>query len=93
MANNVLPIGAYPETDGTFTNFKDRVQRISQAFTPPGEALTGIEAIARLGHAIDGAERTSDAGAIFTQLAASEPAFEGISFEALMPHGASLKDA
>jgi len=91
MANNVLPIGAYPETDGSFTNFKGRVQRISQAFPPPGEALTGIEAIARLSHAIDGAEHTSDAHVIFTQLAASEPAFEGISFDALMPHGASLK--
>ncbi len=93
MANQVLPIGAYPETDGSFTNFKGRVQRLSQAFPPPGEALTGIEAIARLGHAIDGQERTADANAIFTQLAASEPAFEGISFDALMPYGISLKGA
>ena len=93
MANQVLPIGAYPETDGSFTNFKGRVQRLSQAFPPPGDALTGIEAIARLGHAIDGQERASDANAIFTQLAASEPAFEGISFDALMPYGVSLKGA
>ena len=35
----------------------------------------------------------SDAGAIFTQLAASEPAFEGLSFDGLMPYGASLKNA
>ena len=91
MANHVLPIGTYPETDGSFTNFKDRVQRISQAFPPPGDARTGIEAIARLGHAIDGTERTSDANAIFSQLAASEPAFEAMSFDALMPHGANLK--
>ncbi len=40
MANQVLPIGAYPETDGSFTNFKGRVQRLSQAFPPPGDALT-----------------------------------------------------
>jgi NADH-quinone oxidoreductase subunit G len=93
MANQVLPIGAYPETDGSFTNFKGRVQRISQAFPPPGEALTGIEAIARLAHAIDGIERMPDANTIFTQLAASEPAFEGINFDALMPYGVSLKGA
>jgi NADH-quinone oxidoreductase subunit G len=93
MANHVLPIGAYPENDGSFTNFKGRVQRIAQAFPAPGEALTGIEAIARLGHAIDGGEHASDAGAIFTQLAASEPAFEGLSFDGLMPYGASLKNA
>ncbi len=91
MANHVLPIGTYPETDGSFTNFKGRVQRISQAFPPPGDALTGIAAIARLGHAIDGTQRTSDANAIFAQLAASEPPFEAMSFDALMPHGVSLK--
>jgi NADH-quinone oxidoreductase subunit G len=91
MANNVLPIATYPETDGSFTNFKGRVQRISPAFPPPGEALSGIEAIARLGHAIDGKERASDASAIFAQMAAAEPPFEGISFDVLMPHGASLK--
>jgi predicted molibdopterin-dependent oxidoreductase YjgC len=91
MANNVLPIGTYPETDGSFTNFKGRVQRIAKAFPSPGEALTGIEAIARLGHAIDGTERIADANAIFAQLAASEPPFEGMSFDALMPHGADLK--
>jgi len=91
MANHVLPIGAYPETDGTFTNFQGRVQRINQAFPPPGQALTGIEAIARLGHAIDGNDRVSDATSIFAQMAASEAPFEGMSFDALMPHGAQLK--
>jgi NADH-quinone oxidoreductase subunit G len=91
MANQVLPIGAYPETDGSFTNFKGRVQRISQAFPPPGKALTGIEAIARLGHAIDGVERVANADAVFAQIAASEPAFSGMSFDALMPHGIDLK--
>jgi predicted molibdopterin-dependent oxidoreductase YjgC len=93
MANQVLPIAAYPETDGSFTNFKSRVQRISQAFPPPGKALTGIETIARLGHAIDGVQRASDAEAIFAQIAASEPAFNGMSFDGLMPHGADLKGA
>lgn len=91
MANQVLPIGAYPETDGSFTNFKGRVQRISQAFAPPGDALTGIEAIARMGHAIDGVERPSSADAIFSQMAAAEPAFKDLTFEALLPHGADIK--
>jgi NADH-quinone oxidoreductase subunit G len=93
MANHVLPIGTYPETDGTFTNFKGRVQRINQAFPPPGQALTGIEAIARLGKAIDGDDRASDAGSIFAQMAASEAPFSAMSFDALMPHGAQLKDS
>jgi len=91
MANHVLPIGAYPETSGTFTNFKGRVQRINQAFLPPANALTGIEAIARIGHAIDGKDRTAEAGAIFAQISASEAPFAGMSFDALMPFGAQLK--
>jgi predicted molibdopterin-dependent oxidoreductase YjgC len=93
MANHVLAIGTYPETAGSFTNFKGRVQRLAQAFPPPGDALTGIEAIARLGHAIDGNPREADAAAIFNSIATSEAPFEGMSFDALMPHGLALKDA
>jgi NADH-quinone oxidoreductase subunit G len=91
MANQVLPIGTYPETDGSFTNFKGRIQRIWRAFPPPGEALTGIEAIARMGHAIDGAERPSSADAVFAEMAAQEPAFKDLSFDALLPHGVDVK--
>jgi len=91
MANHVLPIGAYPEIDGTFTNFKGRVQRINQAFPPPAQALTGLEAIARLGKAIDDSDRAADASSIFAQMAASEAPFAGMSFDTLMPHGANLK--
>jgi NADH-quinone oxidoreductase subunit G len=90
MANQVLPVCAYPETDGSFTNFRGRVQRIQQAFPPPGNALTGLEAIARLRHAIDGVEHSSDAAALFAELAASEPAFGSLSFDGLAPHGANL---
>ena len=93
MANHVLAIGTYPETSGSFTNFKGRVQRIAQAFPPPGEALTGLEAIARLGHAIDGKDRAADATLIFNEIAASEAPFAGMSFDALTPHGLSLKAA
>ena len=91
LANHVLPIGTYPETNGSFTNFKGRVQRITQAFPPPGNALTGLEAIARLSHAIDGKERPTDASAIFNEMAASEAPFEAMNFDALMPHGLPLK--
>jgi len=91
MANQVLPIGAYPEIDGSFTNFKGRVQRIRAAFAPPGEALPAIEAIARLGHALDGVQRSVMAEQIFGELAAAEPAFQGLSLSGLGPHGADLR--
>jgi NADH-quinone oxidoreductase subunit G len=90
MANQVLPIGAYPEINGSFTNFKGRVQRVREAFPPPGQALSAIEVIARLGNALDGAERAKAADTIFAQMAAQEPAFKGLSLEDLGEHGLDL---
>jgi predicted molibdopterin-dependent oxidoreductase YjgC len=90
MANQIWPIAAYPEIDGSFTNFKGRVQRINAAFPPPGNAIAGIEAIARLGQALDGKEHPNIADVIFTAIAAAEPAFKGLSLATLGEHGADL---
>jgi predicted molibdopterin-dependent oxidoreductase YjgC len=90
MANQVWPIAAYPEIDGSFTNFNGRVQRINAAFPPPGAAIAGIEAIARLSHALDGIDRPHSADAVFTAMAAAEPAFKGLSLGTLGEHGADL---
>jgi NADH-quinone oxidoreductase subunit G len=93
MANQVLPIAAYPEVDGSFTNFQGRVQRVHQAFEPPGEALAAIEVIARLGQALDGVERARSADAVFAEMAEHEPAFKGLSLSGLGAHGAMLASA
>ncbi len=90
MANQVWPIGAYPEIDGSFTNFKGRVQRLREAFPPPGIAIGGVEAIARLSHAIDGVERPKSADAVFAAMSKDEPSFSGLSFDGLGEHGADL---
>jgi len=90
MANQILPIGTYPEIDGSFTNFKGRVQRIQAAFPPPGQALAGIEVLARLVHALGGTERAETAEAVFAEMEASVPAFRGMSFSNLGPHGRDL---
>jgi predicted molibdopterin-dependent oxidoreductase YjgC len=90
MANQVWPIAAYPEIAGSFTNFKGRVQRINEAFSPPGNATAAIEAIARLGHALDGVERPKSADKVFAAMAKEEPAFKGLSFATLGEHGIDL---
>jgi len=90
MANQVWPIAAYPELDGSFTNFQGRVQRIHAAFPPPGNAIAGIEAVARLGHALDGIDRPRTADAVFTAMAAAEPAFKGLTLGSLDEHGTDL---
>ena len=100
MANLVLPIGAYPEIDGSFTNFKGRVQRLNAAFEPPGEARPAIEVIAALASRLeDGAAEKagampaipSSASDIFAQMAAAEPAFSSLTLNVLGTHGAELK--
>ncbi|MGE0868970.1 MAG: 2Fe-2S iron-sulfur cluster-binding protein [Kofleriaceae bacterium] len=47
-ANVALPAAAWAETAGTITNIKGLVQRMHAAFPPPGQALPGWEAVARL---------------------------------------------
>ena len=99
MANQVLPIGAYPETDGSFTNFKGRVQRLNRAFDPPGEARPAIEIVdalaARLGSAAPlrtpAVPLTASTG--FAAMAATEPAFAGLTLDGLGEHGAPLNGA
>jgi predicted molibdopterin-dependent oxidoreductase YjgC len=90
MANQVWPIAAYPELDGSFTNFQGRVQRINAAFPPPGNAIAGVEAIARLGHALDGIDRPHSPDALFAAMASEEPAFKGLALGNLGEHGADL---
>ena len=63
MANQVIPIAAYPELEGTFTNFQGVVQRLHRAFDPPGEAKPAIEVLTDLGMVLDGVERPQTARA------------------------------
>ncbi len=89
-ADLVLPASAYVETDGSFTNFKGRVQRIRRAFAPPGEALEGWillrDILADLGD--EGPRATAEH--VFASLASETPAFAGLSYPALEGHGAAL---
>ena len=66
------------------------MQRISAAFPPPGNAIAGAEAIARLGQALDGVDRPRSADAIFAAMATAEPAFKGLSLATLGEHGTDL---
>jgi NADH-quinone oxidoreductase subunit G len=90
MANQVLPIAAYTELDGSFTNFAGRVQRLDRAFDPPGQALQAIEVIARLTEALGHAKTDRSAELVFAAMASAEPAFKGLTLAGLGGHGADL---
>jgi NADH-quinone oxidoreductase subunit G len=106
MANLVMPIAAYPELDGSFTNFKGQVQRLNKAFDPPGEARPAIEVVDALAAQLDGDSASAGAasagavpaqavkltaGTVFAAMAASEPAFTGLTLDGLGAHGSRLK--
>lgn len=96
MANLVLPIAAYPELDGSFTNFKGRVQRLYKAFDSPGEARPAIEVIDALAAWLDGVgppagEASLEASTVFAAMAATEPEFRGLTWDGLGEHGAPLR--
>jgi NADH-quinone oxidoreductase subunit G len=93
MANQVIPIAAYPELEGTFTNFQGVVQRLYRAFDPPGEAKPAIEALTDLATVLDGVERPQTAERIFAEIAAREPAFAGLEFDKLGHNGMKLAGA
>ena len=72
-----LPIANVAEEEGTFVNRDGRVQRYFQAKPAPGMARPGWWA---LGELLPEAERPASAADAFTQLAAAEPAFAGLSY-------------
>jgi NADH-quinone oxidoreductase subunit G len=92
MANQVLPIAAYPELDGSFTNFKGRVQRLKRAFDPPGHARATLEVIGELADAISGGESPRSAEAVFAEMASSEAPFAGLTLASLGAHGTQLAE-
>ena len=91
LAHVVLPSAVYAEKDGTFTNIQGRVQRIFQAFDPMGEAKPDWQILLELGRRLGATLDFADANAVFADLAANEPAFNGLSYEILGDQGALLK--
>jgi NADH-quinone oxidoreductase subunit G len=90
-ADMILPIAAAPETDGTFTNYAGRVQRVHQAFPPPGEAKPGWEVLSLLSARLGGMEYMSSSE-VFAELAKTVPAFAGLTYGKLGTWGALLPE-
>jgi NADH-quinone oxidoreductase subunit G len=85
-AHLVLPSAAYVEREGTFTNFQGRVQRFRTALDPLGEARADWQALAAVGRALgasDPAFAAERADQAFQALAASVPAFAGLTYRLL----------
>ncbi|MEW5946870.1 MAG: molybdopterin-dependent oxidoreductase [bacterium] len=90
-AHVVLPIAAFTEKDGTFTNFQRRVQRIHKAVNPPGAAKNALDVIAALIRKTGGGVEKTDAASVFEKLASETPAFKGLDYGATGGEGVVLR--
>jgi NADH-quinone oxidoreductase subunit G len=92
QAHVVLPSAVYAEKDGTFTNSQGRVQRIRAALEPWGEARPEWQILSALAAALALPVSFVDAPSLFAELAQREPAFRGLSYEAIGDQGALLTE-
>jgi NADH-quinone oxidoreductase subunit G len=93
LAHRVLPLAAWVERDGTFTNFLGRVQRFRAAVEPLGDALAGWDVIGRVLTAMGTPDTGTRAEHWFRELAKSVAAFAGMSYQAIGDGGAMVAGA
>jgi NADH-quinone oxidoreductase subunit G len=92
-ANVVLPIANCTEEEGTFTNLRGRVQRFLQAKAAPGVARPSYFVLGDLLAAAGEGSGFWTAGQAFDALAASVPAFAGLTYGGLGLRGAMTQGA
>jgi NADH-quinone oxidoreductase subunit G len=85
LAHVVLPSTHFGEKDGTYTNRRGRVQKLTAGIVPPGGALQDWEIFARLlGEGYASAEE------VFAAMARDVPAYRGLTYEKIGALGADL---
>jgi NADH-quinone oxidoreductase subunit G len=85
-ADVILPMAAWSEEQGTYTNFAGRVQISARAIMPPGEAKPLHAMMAEL-LTLAGTQVSPDPAAIFDWVAREMPAYAGLSYDAIGPLG------
>jgi NADH-quinone oxidoreductase subunit G len=93
LAALVLPLAAWVERDGTFTNFQGRVQRFRAAVEPLGDALAAWDLLNRVLGTLGAAAVGSRAEHWFRALASAVPAFAGLTYQSIGDAGAMLAGA
>jgi NADH-quinone oxidoreductase subunit G len=89
-ASVLLPIAAWSEEEGTYTNHAGVIQQAGKALAPPGEARPAREVLAAL---LARAGRYAGAGTpveAFRELAAAVPAYAALSYQSLASRTAGV---
>ena len=94
IADLVVPIAAFGETEGSFVNRNGRVQRTARAIKTVGNSEEGWALLAELATSAGGDAGAVDAVAdVFAGIAGEHAGFEGLTFAALGALGAPLATA
>ena len=83
LAHVVLPALSFYEKDGTFTNFKGRVQRLRPALEPFGEAIPLAEILGRLSNRLGLAAMDGSPEEIWSTVASSVPVYAAMTYESI----------
>ncbi|MBJ6726018.1 molybdopterin-dependent oxidoreductase [Geomesophilobacter sediminis] len=89
FADVVLPAVSFAEKNGTFTSVGRRVQQINKAVKPAGLAKSDFEILNDLNAALSG-KRYGNVAEVFGEIAATVPAYQGLTLSGLGDEGAVL---
>jgi NADH-quinone oxidoreductase subunit G len=92
-ATVVLPIANFAEEEGTVTNLRGRVQRFTQARQAPGETRPSWLVLGDLLGAMGNRSSFFLPSDVFSQLAATNSAFAGLSYDSIGFKGLPLATA
>jgi len=86
QASVLLPMAAWAEEKGTYTNYAGRVQITNRAVMPPGDAQPLHVLMTELLR-LSGVRVSPDPSAIFDWISRDVPLFEGMDYETIGPSG------
>jgi len=92
LADLVLPIASYAETDGTFTNFEGRVQKINRAVDPLGDSMPAWSIVSTLAQSIGHDCHYDSAEDVFGELARRVVEFQDLTYEKIGDGGAKMRN-
>ncbi len=87
LAHVVLPAMSFYEKEGTFTNFKGRVQRVVPALEPYGQAISLADVLQCLAVKLDVSLIDGTPEEVWIELAGSVPSYAGMTYEAIGEYG------
>ncbi len=83
LADVVLPVSAFAEKDGSFTNTERRVQRVRKAITPPGQAKLDWQIICELSQRLGLPMSYANSAQIMDEVASLTSIYGGITHNRL----------